>query len=223
MGSRKGEKAALMREMGERGAFASKLPARVGRKPPVLMTQELALEVIERFAAGETVSAICASDERFASDRSFRTFISRDEAMAAEWATAKAMHAERLMEDILDIADNDAKGPDGRVDSGAVQRDRLRCDVRHLRAAALDPARWGRKTEQTIKGDAANPLVIEDTAAAEERRIDAFMAFMARTSGPQRPRELSGFGRPEVIEHQPKPPMSEEEWAAYVKRIGSGE
>ena len=108
------------------------------------------------------------------------------------------MHAERLMEDILDIADNDAKGPDGRVDSGAVQRDRLRCDVRHLRAAALDPARWGRKTEQTIKGDAANPLVIEDAAAAEERRIDAFMAFMARTSGPQRPRELSGFGRPEV-------------------------
>lgn len=219
MGSRKGEKTALQREMAAAGEFGRKLPARVERKPPVICTPELASEIVERFAAGETVIAICASDDRFPSDRSFRTFVSRDEALVAKWENAKRLHAEVLMEQTGEIADREVIGPDGRHDSGAVQRDRLRIEQRHMRAAALDPARWGRQSTQVIKGDADNPLVVKEEIMME-KRIELFLAFQART---ERPREPSGFGRPEpkAIEHQP-PKMAAEEWHAYVKRIGSG-
>jgi hypothetical protein len=169
MGKLKGTRAALQREMGERGDHAPKLPARVDRKPPVSATQELASELIARFAAGETVRAICASDDRFPTPMTFRTFISRDEALAARWQDALRSHAEQLMEDILEIADNDVtKGPHGMVDTGQVQRDRLRVDVRHLRAAALDPARWGKRTEQVIVGDEARPVALRTTLAPVE-------------------------------------------------------
>jgi hypothetical protein len=112
MGKLKGTRAALQHEMGERGEHATKLPARVERKSPVSATQELAAELIARFAAGETVRAICASDDRFPTPMTFRTFISRDEALAARWQDALRAHAEHLMEDILDIADADVKAPD---------------------------------------------------------------------------------------------------------------
>jgi hypothetical protein len=166
--SRKGEKTALMREMAAAGEFAPKLPARVERKPPVICTPELALEVIERFSSGETVKAICASDDRFPTDRSFRTFIRRDEALSARWQTALRMHAEQLMEDIVTIADTDMKGPNGLVDNGQVQRDRLRVEVRHLRAAALDPARWGKQSTQTLVGDPDRPITMKTTLAPVE-------------------------------------------------------
>jgi hypothetical protein len=165
LGKSKGQKPELQREL---AAVTPKPVARAGRKSPVTPTQELALEVISRFESGEMVSAICASDERFPTDRAFRTFIRRDEALAARWETAKQLQAERLAEDAIAIADHDAVGADGRVDPGKVQRDKLRVDVRMTRAAALDPARWGRKTEQTIVGDPNRPVETRATLAPIE-------------------------------------------------------
>jgi hypothetical protein len=219
VGSRKGEKAALMRQMGEEGAFAPRLPSRVpegGRRPDVRVTEELLREACERFAAGETLKSICL-DAHMPERTSIYRFTLTDSRYEEMWAAAKEAHAARLMDDALDIADADVKAPDGRVDNGQVQRDRLRCEMRQMRAASLDPRTWGRKTEQTIKGDADNPLVVKEEITME-KRIELFLAFQART---ERPRELSGFGKP-AIEHQAKP-MSDDEWDAYVKRIGGGE
>jgi hypothetical protein len=206
VGSRKGEKAALMRQMGEEGAFAPKLPAKVERKPPVRVTQDLALEMIERFGRGETLTAL-ERNPQFPTRQAFHQFVIRDEALAAKWEYAKQLHAEHLMEQTGEIADREVIGPDGRHDSGAVQRDKLRIEQRHMRAAALDPARWGKRVEQTIKGDANSPVAIQDIT--QEKRVEMFLAFLERTSRPQPPRELSGFGRP-AIEHQP-PKMNDAE------------
>jgi hypothetical protein len=167
VGSRKGEKAALMREMRERGEFAPKLPARVGRKPPVTPTVELLREACERFSKGETLTAICR-DAHMPDRTNLYRFTLTDPQYEEQWATAKAMHAERLMEETGPIADRQVIGPDGRHDSGAVQRDKLRIEQRHMRAAALDPARWGRKTEQTIVGDADRPVTMKTTLAPVE-------------------------------------------------------
>jgi hypothetical protein len=161
VGKDKGTKAALMRQMGEEGAFAPKLPARVGRKPWVLVTQELALEMIERFGRGETLSSL-ERDHRFPTRQAFHQFVIRDEALAAKWENAKRLHAEVLMEQTGPIADREVLAPDGRHDTGAVQRDKLRIEQRHLRAAALDPQRWGRKSETTLVGDVARPLVVRE-------------------------------------------------------------
>jgi hypothetical protein len=161
VGKDKGTKAATMREMGERGEFAPKLPARVGRKPPVLVTQELALEMIERFGRGETLSAL-ERMPRFPTRQAFHQFVVRDETLAARWENAKRLHAEVLMEQTGPIADREVLAPDGKHDTGAVQRDKLRIEQRQMRAAALDPARWGRKSETTLVGDVARPLVVRE-------------------------------------------------------------
>jgi hypothetical protein len=224
VGKDKGTKAALMREMGEQGEFAPKLPRRtpvVGHRPRIPATVGLLLEACERFSKGETLSAICL-DAHMPDRTCLWRFTLTDPQYEQRWSAAKAMHAEHLMDQTGAIADREVIGPDGRHDSGAVMRDKLRIEQRHMRAAVLDPARWGRKTEQTIKGDANSPIVIEDTATAQERRLEAFMTFLNRAKQP--PKDLSGFGRP-VIEHRPtadKQAMSDEQWNAYVKRIGSG-
>jgi hypothetical protein len=162
MGKLKGQKPALQREL---AAVTPKPVARVGRKSPVTPTREWALGVIDRFSSGEMVSAICASDESFPTDRAFRLFIRRDEALAARWEIAKQLQAERLAEDAIAIADHDAVGADGRVDPGKVQRDKLRVDVRMTRAAALDPQRWAKQSTQTIVGDQDRPVVTRTTLA----------------------------------------------------------
>jgi hypothetical protein len=90
VGKDKGTKAALMRQMGEEGAFAPKLPARVGRKPPVVCTPDLALEMIERFGRGETLSAL-ERDARFPTRQAFHQFAVRDEALSAKWENAKRL------------------------------------------------------------------------------------------------------------------------------------
>jgi hypothetical protein len=202
----KGAKAALMREMGERGEFAPKLPARVGRKPPVICTPELALEMIERFGRGETLTAL-ERKPGFPTRRAFHALIVRDEALAAKWENAKRMHAEFLMEETGPIADREVIAPDGRHDSGAVQRDKLRIEQRHLRAAALDPARWGRKTENTIVGDAARPVVVREPlmpheVAAEmlrhlrEAEIELGLPVLESASPKERLRNLVLSGAP---------------------------
>jgi hypothetical protein len=167
MGKLKGTKAAMLRQMGDRGELRPRLPAKVERKTPVKATPELLREACDRFAAGETLTAICL-DEHMPTRQSLYLFSLTDPRHEEMWATAKAMHAERLMEDILTIADTDMKGPNGLVDNGQVQRDRLRVEVRHLRAAALDPARWGKQSTQTLVGDPDRPLTMKTTLAPVE-------------------------------------------------------
>ena len=164
---RKGEKGALSREMGAAGEYAPKLPALEERKTPVTPTPELIKEAISRFACGETLTAICR-DPRMPSRQSIWTFSRSDPRWAQMWEAAKATHAESLMDEALAIGDADMKAPDGRVDNGAVQRARLRADLRHLRAAALDPARWSPKHQTTIVGDPSRPITFAEPMSQSE-------------------------------------------------------
>ena len=97
MGKNRGAKAALMRQMGEDGAFGPKRPPRVGRKEPVTPTLELCIEIIELFERGEMLIDICESDPRFPTELGFRMFVSRDEALSARWANAQTPSADALM------------------------------------------------------------------------------------------------------------------------------
>ena len=121
-----------MREMGEEGSLTStpNLPARVGPKPPVRCTSELAAEMVARFSAGETLGVIC-QDDRYPTRQAFHRFVSSDAGLSADWEAAKASHAEALMDEIGPIVDREVKDATGRHDTGAVQRDRLRAEMRH--------------------------------------------------------------------------------------------
>jgi hypothetical protein len=164
MGSRKGLKTEMMRDL---AALTPKLPPQVGRKVPVPVTKEIILEMIGRFEQGQTLTEI-ERDPRFPSRRALHMAVTNDEALAARWEHAKQLHAEFLMEQTGPIADREVVGPDGRHDSGAVQRDKLRIEQRHMRAAALDPQRWGKQSTQTLVGDPDRPITMKTTLAPVE-------------------------------------------------------
>lgn len=159
--SRKGEKAALMRQLGQEGAFGRKRPPRVGRKPRVEPTAELCREIIDRFNDGEFVVDICASDDRFPSDRAFRAFVAQDAELMADWLAAKAGAAEAGVAKARKRLWRTVKGPDGREDSAAAARDRAIAEFEFRRAAALDPGTWSMKSEHSLVGDATRPIVVQ--------------------------------------------------------------
>ena len=87
MGKLKGTKAAMLRQMGERGELGPRLPAKVERKTPVKATPELLREACDRFAAGETLTAICL-DEHMPTRQSLYLFSLTDPRHEEMWATS---------------------------------------------------------------------------------------------------------------------------------------
>jgi hypothetical protein len=190
MGRNKGQKAALMRQMGEDGAFGPKRPPRVGRKEPVTPTLELCIEIIELFERGEMLIDICESDPRFPTELAFRMFVSRDEALSARWANAQTPSADALMAHAWRRLNREVIGPDGRHDSGAVARDRAIGEFAHLLASARDPARWSRKSEHMVVGDQLRPIALREPLLPSEvaREMLRHLAEAERGSARRRPR-----------------------------------
>lgn len=183
-------------------------------------------QIIERVSAGEFLEHVCESPD-MPTSRTAYNWLHEDIQFGNEMNVAQKMLAGKLMADTIRIADDSSRDRDskGNVIWETIQRSTLRCKQREAIASKLDRSRWGDENVTTIKGDANAPLVIEDTAAAQERRLEAFLAFLNRSKRDQPPKELSGFGRP-VIDHKPaadKQAMSDEQWNAYVKRIAEGE
>ena len=175
-------------------------------------------QIIERVAGGEFLEHICEAAELPTVRTAYR-WLHEDIQFGNEMNVAQKMLAGKLMADTIRIADDSSQDFDenGKPKWETIQRSTLRCKQREAIASKLDRNRWGDENVTTIKGDANNPIVIEDTATAQERRLEAFMAFLSRAKQP--PKELSGFGKP-AIEHKP---VSDDQWDAYVERIANGE
>jgi hypothetical protein len=173
--------------------------------------------IVERVAGGEFLEHICEAADLPTVRTAYR-WLHEDVQFGNEMNVAQKMLAGKLMADTIRIADDSSQDFDenGKPKWETIQRSTLRCKQREAIASKLDRNKWGDETVTTIKGDANSPLVIEDTATAQERRLDALMSFLARTGREQPPKELFGFGRPSFIEHQPakgqdaKPAMSDD-------------
>ena len=64
-----------------------------------------------------------------------------------------------MAEEILEIADDNYTGPDGRADNGAVQQARLRVDSRRWLLSKLMPRKYGDKITQEITGEEGGALI----------------------------------------------------------------
>ena len=174
--------------MTERAESAGQVvPLRRGRPPKYSV--EIADEILERVAGGESLTAIC--DGEGMPSRGTVARWSRAEAGApltfsSAYALAREHRAERLAEEVIAIADGAeeaanraaARAVDEAGDapdrvlariarlafSSEVQVRRLRCDVRRWAAAKLDPRRWGERVQHDIGGQASNPLVSQRAA-----------------------------------------------------------
>ena len=90
-------------------------------------------------------------------------WVKNNESFSKQYARAKMLQADLLVEEILEIADNDSKdtlmGEFGEMGNPtAVNRAKLRADTRKWLASKLAPKVYGDKLE--LSGDAENPLQI---------------------------------------------------------------
>lgn len=107
------------------------------------------------------------------------------------YARAREARADKLAEDMLEIADSDStyideKGIE-RIDSGAVQRDRLRVDSRKWLASKMFPKKYGDKLTSEITGKDGAPLIPEQSENDKARRVAFLLAKAMRAKNETEP------------------------------------
>lgn len=131
---------------------APKQPAK--RKPgrPSSYTQEIADEICERIAGGETLSSVCR-DERMPMRRTIYDWIVSNETFSAHIARARELGADAIADDTLRIADTpvdayiEKAGKDGVeiTKKDAIEHRRLQVDTRLKLLAKWCPKKYGEK------------------------------------------------------------------------------
>jgi hypothetical protein len=136
----------------------------VGR--PSVYTPEVADEILQRLAAGESLRGICEGDAMPAASTVATWVIDDREGFAERYARARRVQALHWAEEIVAIADDgtndvtvDADGNE-RTDHDAIQRSRLRVDTRKWLLSKVLPKVYGEKVAVAHTDPDGNPLRI---------------------------------------------------------------
>lgn len=125
---------------------------------PSSFTQEIADEICERIADGESLRSICGGGAMPNKSTVFR-WLGANEIFRDQYARAKEAQAEALADEIVDIADDgqndwmerNAEDNAGWVANGeALQRSRLRVDARKWIASKLLPKKYGDRQQVDV-------------------------------------------------------------------------
>jgi len=136
----------------------------IGR--PCSYTKAVADEICARLASGETILQMCKKNAHLPSERTvYMWLFDEDKAeFLQKYEKARAVQAERMAEELADIADdgkNDymerlsANGEDvggWAVNGEHIQRSRLRVDTRKWIAARLLPKKYGDRIQNEHSG-----------------------------------------------------------------------
>ncbi len=148
--------------------------AKAGR--PSDYTPEIANEICERLADGESLRSICKLEHlpsrvtvrNWLADERYKTFLN-------QYARAREEQADHYFEEAIDISDdstNDYMLREGIpvLNAEAVQRSRLRVDVRKWAAGKLAPKKYGDKIQTELSGPDGGPVQHEVRTAEELAR-----------------------------------------------------
>lgn len=133
------------------------------RGRPSSFTQELADEICERIAEGETLRQICR-DERMPHWTTVYAWRASDKAFSVRFAHAREVGFDVIAEECIDIADDTAHdtlvGENGeRANTEWISRSKLRIETRLKLLAKWDPKRYGEKVDLNHGGQGDNPIV----------------------------------------------------------------
>lgn len=145
--------------------------AKAGR--PSQFTVELAHEICARIAEGESLRAVCR-DIDIPIGTVTGWFIDDKEGVFEHYARARKIQAERMFEELTDIADdsrNDWMEKHGYTmpDQEAIQRSKLRVDTRRWILARMDSNRYAETTKQEHTGANGAPLQINLIRDTQEK------------------------------------------------------
>lgn len=146
--------------------------------------EDAKLEILERIATGETLSAI-GKDEHLPSVEETLRWVIRDAVFGRDYARARDAAYERMADEILEIADD--SGGDYYIDERGkiqvnhenVQRARLMVDTRKWVLSKRAPNRFGDKIEVNNTGEIGLKIeqvkrVIVDSAKVIEQDLKEF-------------------------------------------------
>ncbi len=154
-------------------------------------TPELAAEICERLAAGESLRAICR-DDHMPDERSVRRWaLDNVDGFAPQYARARDTGLDAVADELLEIADdgrndwvekNDPENPGYVFNGEHSSRSKLRVDTRKWYLSKLAPKKYGDKTSMELTGADGGPVQITDTERAA--KIAAILAnAQARKEG----------------------------------------
>jgi hypothetical protein len=121
---------------------------------PSICTNELAAQICDRLAAGESLNAICR-DEHMPSRKVVHEWVADDrDGFRDKYARAREAQAEYWASEIIEIADSVRTG----ATSEEVQAARLAVDSRKWVASRLLPRKYGDRVTNIHGSDPENPL-----------------------------------------------------------------
>ena len=128
------------------------------RGRPTVYTQQIADEICERLAEGESLKSIC-SGQHFPPFTTVREWVLDDrEGFAVRYARAREHVYEQMAEEIVAISDDPCMF-DGKPDNVLVQRARLMSDNRKWLLSKMLPKQYGDRVTQELVGDGDRPIV----------------------------------------------------------------
>ena len=123
-------------------------------------TSEVAEQICERLAEGNSLRSICEADDMPSKTTVFR-WLSAYPDFRDQYALAREAQADTLFDDILDIADdgrNDWMERRGEEDAGwqangeNIRRSQVRIEARKWMAGKLRPKKYGEKLDVDLNG-----------------------------------------------------------------------
>lgn len=133
---------------------------------PLEFNQEIADEICERLADGESLRRICL-DERMPPRRTVFGWLMNPklEQFKHQYTYARELQAENFADEMTDIADL------GEVDRDHNNRDRLRIDTRKWIASKLKPKKYGDKVEVEHSGGVDHKVSLGELTDEELAKI----------------------------------------------------
>lgn len=164
-------------------------PRKRGR--PSRYSEEIAIEICDRLAKGESLNSICKS-EHLPSESTVRDW-SKDKKhpFSASYAKARETGYLRIADELLDIADDgtndwmERKNDEGEivgwvVNGEAIARSRLRVDTRKWVLAKMLPKVFGDKVVNELTGPDGSPIQFEDAGEINKIEIARKLLFLVK-------------------------------------------
>ncbi len=156
----------------------------VGR--PTDYTQEIAEEICERLAVGESVRQITLL-EHMPEERTVYRWLIKHEEFCQQYARAKEIQADRFNEELIDIADDgrndweerENKRGDGTyiaLNDEAISRSKLRVETRKWLMGKHKPKKYG--DSLSLKGDDKNPFTHKIEGSIDLTPSEAYLAML---------------------------------------------
>jgi hypothetical protein len=159
----------------------SETPAKVGR--PSTRSPEIAKRLCDHVAAGNSVRSFCRVEGNPGMFMIFQ-WLREDHIFAQHYTQAMEVRAERMFEDMLDIADDTTGDKKTAIKNGKevelvdfdnIQRSRLRVDTRKWVLSRMNPKKYGERIQNDVTSGGAtlDDVIRRSLGKPEPKKDDA--------------------------------------------------